>query len=422
VSRLLDVYLGETKAGTLSQDDSGALSYAYEPGYLAGREPRAISFSMPLREAPYADRVARPFFSGLLPDEAARQRLAGALGVSAGNAFGLLEVIGGECAGALSLYPAGQMPPSPDDDGVEPLSPARLAEILGKLRERPLLGGEEGVRLSLAGAQDKLAVCVDGETIGLAKGGRPTTYILKASIQALDGSVENELFCLRLAARLKLPAPRVEMRRSGTAPFLLVERYDRLQHKDGTISRLHQEDFCQALSVPPELKYEEEGGPGIERSLDLIDRAVARPAADRLSFIRMLIFHYLVGNADAHGKNYALLYRGKAPDLAPLYDVLCTAAYPRLAKKLAMAIGGRSVADTIQLKHWLTLVPDTRAAQRFLIRDMTDLAGSIGDEADKLLAEFEDAGIAHEILKTIRAVIETRATHLLKITEKPSVL
>jgi serine/threonine-protein kinase HipA len=419
VSRLLEVYLGGAKAGTLRQDAAGALSYAYEPGYIAGREPRAISFSMPLQEAPYTDRVARPFFSGLLPDEGARQRLAGALGISAGNAFGLLEVIGGECAGALSLYPAGQMPPPPNDGGVEVLSPERLAEILGKLRERPLLGGEEGVRLSLAGAQDKLAVCVEGETIGLAKGGRPTTHILKASIQALDGSVENELFCLRLAARLKLPAPRVDMRRSGTIPFLLVERYDRLQHNDGTISRLHQEDFCQALSVPPELKYEEEGGPGVERSLDLIDRAAARPAADRLSFIRMLIFHYLVGNADAHGKNYALLYRGKAPDLAPLYDVVCTAAYPRLAKKLAMAIGGRSVADTIQLKHWLTLVPDTRAAQRLLVRDMTELAARIGDEADKLLAEFEDAGITHEILKTIRAVIKTHATHLLRITEKP---
>lgn len=419
MSRLLDVYLGGARAGALRQDEAGALSYTYEPDYLTGREPRAISFSMPLQEAPYTDRVARPFFSGLLPDEGARQRLAGALGISAGNAFGLLEVIGGECAGALSLYPAGQMPPSPDDDGVEPLSPARLAEILGKLRERPLLGGEEGVRLSLAGAQDKLAVCVEGETIGLAKGGRPTTHILKPFIQALDGSAENELFCLRLAARLKLPAPKVEMRRSGAIPFLLVERYDRSQHTDGTISRFHQEDFCQALSVPPELKYEEEGGPGIERSLDLIDRAAARPAADRLSFIRMLIFHYLVGNADAHGKNYALLYRGKAPDLAPLYDVLCTAAYPRLAKKLAMAIGGRSVADTIQLKHWLTLVPDTRAAQRLLVRDMTDLAGSIGDNADKLLAEFEDAGITHEILKAIRGVIETRATHLLRITEKP---
>ncbi len=418
MTHLLDVWFGEAKAGALSQDDGGALAFAYDRDYLGRKETRAISFSLPLREEPYADRVVRPFFSGLLPDESARQRLAGALGISEGNAFGLLEVIGGECAGALSLYPAGQTPPSSDDDGVEILGTERLEELIGKLRDRPLLGGEEGVRLSLAGAQDKLAVCVEGESIGLAKGGRPTTHILKPFIQALEGTVENELFCLRLAARLGLPVPAVDMRRAGAVSFLLVKRYDRVQHKDGSITRLHQEDFCQALSVPPELKYEEEGGPGVKVSLDLIDRATARPAADRLGFIRMLVFHYLVGNADAHGKNYAMLYRERVPDLAPLYDVVCTAAYARLAKKLAMAIGERNVPDTIQLKHWLTLVPETKGAQRLLVKDMADLAGRIGGEADALAAELEAEGIAHDILKAIRAVIETRATHLLRITEK----
>lgn len=418
MSHLLDVYFGPVKAGVLGQDESGALSYVYDNDYLAGQESQAISFSMPLQEGPYPDRVARPFFSGLLPDESARQRLAGALGISAGNAFGLLEVIGGECAGALSLYRAGQMPPRSDDDDVEALSPARLEEILGKLRERPLLGGEEGVRLSLAGAQDKLAVCVEGETIGLAKGGRPTTHILKPFIQALDGSVENELFCLRLAARLKLPVPEVQMRRAGAIRFLLVKRYDRSKHENGTITRLHQEDFCQALSVPPELKYEDEGGPGTERSFDLINQAAARPAVDRLSFIRRLILHYLVGNADAHGKNYALLYRGKVPDLAPLYDVVCTAAYPSLAKKLAVAIGGRSVPDTIQLQQWLTLVPATRGAQRLLVKDIKELAERIGSEADTLLVDLKNTGITHPILKAVRAIVETRASHLLRITDK----
>lgn len=418
MSHLLDVYFGPVKAGVLGQDESGALSYVYDDDYLAGQESRAISFSMPLQEGPYPDRVARPFFSGLLPDESARQRLAGALGISAGNVFGLLEVIGGECAGALSLYRAGQMPPRSDDDDVEALSPARLEEILGKLRERPLLGGEEGVRLSLAGAQDKLAVCVEGETIGLAKGGRPTTHILKPFIQALDGSVENELFCLRLAMRLKLPVPEVQMRRAGAIRFLLVKRYDRSKHENGTITRLHQEDFCQALSVPPELKYEDEGGPGTERSFNLINQATARPAVDRLSFIRRLILHYLVGNADAHGKNYALLYRGKVPDLAPLYDVACTAAYPSLAKKLAVAIGGRSVPDTIQLQQWLTLVPATRGAQRLLVKDIKELAERIGSEADTLLVDLKNTGITHPILKAVRAIVETRASHLLRITDK----
>ena len=415
---LLDVWLGEAKAGVLRRDDGGVLSFSYDHTYLAQRQSRAISFSMHLREEVYPDRIVRPFFSGLLPDESARQRLAGALGISSGNAFGLLEVIGGECAGALSLHTTGQTPPATNDDNVEILSAKRLEAIIGKLRERPLLGGEEGVRLSLAGAQDKIAVCLDGNNIGLAKGGRPTTHILKPFIQALDGSVENELFCLRLAARLGLEVPAVEMRTTAAVSFLLVERYDRQLHKDGSITRLHQEDFCQALSVPPELKYEEEGGPGIQSAMDLIDRATARPAADRLNFIRMLIFHYLVGNADAHGKNYALLYRERVADLAPLYDVVCTAVYPRLAKNLAMAIGERSVPGTIQLKHWLTLVADTKSAQRLLVKHMIDLAGQIRGHADKLLTELKDEGVSHDILKSIRSIVETRTTHLLRITEK----
>lgn len=148
--------------------------------------------------------------------------------------------------------------------------------------------------------------------------------------------------------------------------------------------------------------------------------SAARPAADRLRFLRMLIFHYLVGNADAHGKNYALLYRGNVADLAPLYDVVCTAAYPRLAKKLAMAIGGRLVPDTIQLQHWLTLVPDTRGAQRLLIGDLREFAERIRCEADDLLAAFADEGIAHEILKTVRGVIKIRAAHVLRISTPPS--
>jgi serine/threonine-protein kinase HipA len=418
VTRYLDVYFKNTKTGILGQDTDGTLTFAYDADYLQSGGAGAISFSMPLREEQYSDQVVRPFFSGLLPDEGARQRLAGALGLSSGNAFGLLEVIGGECAGALSLYHSGEEPAADNDDGVEELTSKRLAELMGKLRGRPLLGGEEGVRLSLAGAQDKLAVIVQGDAIGLAKGGRPTTHILKPVIQGLEGTVENELFCLRLAGRLNLPVPAVEMRWSGETAYLLIERYDRARTGDGRIDRLHQEDFCQALSIPPELKYEEEGGPGTDRSIDLINRACGRPAADRLRFIRMLLLHYLVGNADAHGKNYALLYHGNTPDLAPLYDVVCTAAYPRLAKKLAMKVGGRAVPDTIQLKHWLSLVPDTKAAQRLLISDIASLAGNIEKEADALLLQLSDAGIQHPILKTVRGVIATRATHLLRIIDK----
>lgn len=202
MTRRLDVYLHDRKAGVLAQDDAGLLGFAYAAEYLSLTDAPRISWSMPLTDQPYDDRVTRPYFAGLLPDETARRKLAGALGVSEGNAFGLLEIIGGECAGALSVYPEGQTPPDQGPGGVEVLNADRLALIVRELRTRPLLGGEAGVRLSLAGAQDKLAVCVEGENIALALGGRPTTHILKPFVETLDGTVQNELFCMRLAARM----------------------------------------------------------------------------------------------------------------------------------------------------------------------------------------------------------------------------
>jgi len=418
MTRILDVYLHEKKAGLLTQEDDGRLKFTYAPDYLTQQDAPAISVSMPLGEEPYPDRIARAYFSGLLPDERARQRLASALGISEGNAFGLLEVIGGECAGALSLLPEGEPLHGLEEKPLEALSEKRLIEILDLLRAKPLLGGEEGIRLSLAGAQDKLAVCLVEREIALAKGGQPTTHILKPFIEGLDGTVENEVFCMKLAAKTGLAAPSVTKASAGETDFILVERYDRIKDEAGTITRLHQEDFCQALSVPPELKYEEEGGPGTAQCQDLIQQQTQRPAADRLAFQRMVIFHYLVGNADAHAKNYALLYSDKVPDLAPLYDVVCTAAYPRLAKKLAMQIGGRAIADTVQLTHWLSLVPDTRAAQRLLQKDLQELAGTIRTNADLLLDELEGQGIVHPILKKVRAIIETRATLVLRVSEK----
>ncbi len=416
MTRELDVYLHEQKVGSLAQDDGGALSFAYAAEYLTASHNRAISVSMPLREEPIPDRIAKPFFSGLLPDDRARQRLASALGVSEGNTFGLLEIIGGECAGALMLLPSGMDLPDLSSKRPEPLSERGLIEILELLRTKPLLGGEEGIRLSLAGAQDKLAVCLIEGRVALAQNGGPTTHILKPFIEGLKGTAENEFFCMKLARRVGLPAPKVSKAAAGTTDYILVERYDRIIKNDNQIVRLHQEDFCQALSVPPELKYEEEGGPGIAQSQELIQNHTGQPAADRLAFLRMVMFHYLVGNADAHAKNYALLYRSKTPDLAPLYDIVCTAAYPNLSKKLALAIGGRSIADTINLDQWLTLVPDTKAAQRLLVKDLREMANRTQSNADELLKELKEQGTAHSVLGKIRRIIETRATHLLQIT------
>ncbi|MEM7256178.1 MAG: HipA N-terminal domain-containing protein, partial [Pseudomonadota bacterium] len=214
MARVLDVYLHESLCGQLTQGDDGRLGFTYHSPYLT-TGATAISVAMPLQEQTFNDQIARAFFSGLLPDERARDRLAAALGVSRENAFGLLEIIGGECAGALTLLPVGVPRMQTGSDGIEPLSDDSLGQVLTRLRQRPLLGGEQGVRLSLAGAQDKLAVCLIDNQVALPKDGRATTHILKPFIEGLEGTVENELFCMMLASRVGLDAPAVTHGQAG---------------------------------------------------------------------------------------------------------------------------------------------------------------------------------------------------------------
>mgnify|MGYP000058134164 CR=1 FL=1 len=415
MTRVLDVYFANTKAGRLEQHDDGVLTFKYESSYLAKSDACAISVSIPLREEPYGNHVTQAYFSGLLPDEDARRRLARSLGVSDANTFHLLEIIGGECAGALALIPAGSHQPEDVEFNPEPLSDKQLAQVLELLGAHPLLGGMFGVRLSLAGAQNKLAVCVTQGQISLAKGGHPTTHILKPCMTGLDGTVENEMFCMRLAKKVGLPTPEVSMGEVRGMQYYLVERYDRTGGGESAIKRLHQEDFCQALSVVPQLKYEDEGGPGVTQSLELISRATREPASDRLLFLRMLIFHFLIGNADAHAKNYALLYRTRTPELAPVYDAISTAVYPSMTKRLAMRIGQRSLPDTIQLKHWLTLVPNSKPAQRLLMQELQTVSHNVQEGSAELIEQMRHEGIDHPVISKIRRVINTRTRHIKKI-------
>jgi len=411
--RKLDVYLRELKIGVLEQDSEASLSFTYNDDYRKLDNARAISVSMPLTAESYSNAVAKPYFSGLLPDESARRRLAAALGISDTNAFGMLEIIGGECAGALALFPQGhEIQATASED--ELLNDQQLADLLTELRGNPLLGGRGDIRLSLAGAQDKLAIKVIDGKIALVKNGDPTTHILKPSIQGLAGTAQNETFCMTLASRVGLSAPDVHYAKAGDTEFILVERFDRKLSPQGSVQRLHQEDFCQALSVPPELKYEDEGGPGIASSLDLIQHAVNQPAKDRLAFLKMQIFHYLVGNADAHAKNFALLYSldTRSPSLAPVYDVVCTASYPELAKRIAMKVGGRNLPDTIHLKHWLTILPDTKASQKLVTKELTLLAQKTQAAARKLHSEAEQLGFMHPVLNDVLKVIESRAARI----------
>lgn len=352
-SRSLVVYFHDKLVGRLDEDTNAALSFTYDADHVAQPHAKLLSQSLPVRAESFDHWQTRPFFSGLLPEGGARARVAKYFGVSERNDFSLLEEIGGDCAGAVTLLPLEAGPPDQAPDYRRLDEPA-LVRLLDELPNRPLLAGEEGVRLSLAGAQDKLPIYRDLEGFALPIGGAPSSHILKPEIEGFPGIVENEAFCLSIARAAGLRAAGAEIVEAGKHRCLLVERYDRARNDDGTLRRLHQEDFCQALGLPPERKYQAEQGPSIATCFELIRSATTPPGPQILQFLDAIMLNFLVGNADAHAKNFALLYVNGTV-VSPLYDIVSTAIYPQFTAKMAMKIGSKYRHADVMPRHWWAL-------------------------------------------------------------------
>lgn len=431
----LTVWLFGLQVGTLAQVD-GRLGFAYAPEWLSNASAVPLSQSLPLQPEPFDDRATRPFFAGLLPEGGKRKLIAQALHVSRQNDFALLDGIGGECAGAVTLLEAGQIPSTGvTDDAVRWLANPDLVSVLDDMPRRPMLVGEQDMRLSLAGAQDKLPVVVrlaSGTVqIGLPKFGMPSTHILKPAIPGIEGSVFNEGFCMALARALKLEVANTAIHRVDAGQqqreFLLVERYDR-QHAqaDSAAStnplaqwvRLHQEDFCQALGVPPETKYQNEGGPDLAQAFALLRRATRPSAPSTLRLLDFVIFNALVGNHDAHSKNFSLLYTPRGAVLAPLYDVLSTAVYPRLTDKMAMKIGSKYKFSEVQARHWEQFAGGAQLSPAQVKKRILDIANRLPDLARATQATLESQGNGHPILGQIVTLIDQRcALTIRRLTE-----
>jgi serine/threonine-protein kinase HipA len=299
-----------------------------------------LSLSLPLRPERYTHGLVRPFLDGLLPEGEARAAIARDLGLGREDTYGLIRALGRDCAGALVIQPADEpSPPQPTTLTAEPLDETGIAELVANLRNAPLgVGGR--VRISLAGVQEKLLLTrmPDG-TWGRPVDGTPSTHILKPEIERFPHTVENEAFCMRLARNLGLPTAKVETMDVAGRKLLVVERYDRVVHSDGSVVRIHQEDFCQATGILPDHKYQENGGPSLRAIADIL-QAVASP--DDIEFLlRATTLNVAVANGDAHGKNFSLLHGSSGTlHLAPLYDLMSTLAYGD--NRLAMYI------DTVQ--------------------------------------------------------------------------
>lgn len=376
--RTLDIWWDHRRVGQLTQDAHGDLGFVYAAEWLEQQDAPPLSAFLPKRSEPFSRRECRPFFGGLLPEEGQRDAAARALGVSRGNDFALLDRLGGDVAGALQLLPPGEAPTALTGPfHAEPLDDAQLVAVLDRLPAHPLLAGEGGLRLSLAGAQSKVPVVVDRGAVALPAPGQPTTHILKPPIARFPATTENEAYAMRLAAAIGLDVAAVEPRVVLGRTFLLVTRYDRVTEPDGTVRRVHQEDFCQALGFAPEQKYAADGGPLLRDCFALMRRVSVRPAVDVLKLLDAVIFNLIIGNADAHSKNFSILYGQPGARMASLYDLLSTVAYPDLSPKLAMKIGKRATLAEMDAKGWAAFAAEAGLGLPLVRRRVREMAETV---------------------------------------------
>lgn len=419
----LDVYHHEERVGVLERHGGSRLRFSYDLDWLVSADA-PLSFSLPLREEPYTDSDCRPFFAGLLPEGESLKAIARSFGISAENPFSVLREIGGECAGAVSLIEPGAVPPFVSAPEPRWLSDGQLASLLEALSSHRLAAyedGADGVRVALAGTRDKLGVLLKDGRIGITRGRPPSTHIVKVPPPQLPGLVANEAYCMSLAREVGLSVATVEPLRADDREALLVERYDRFR-EGSRVRRLHQEDFCQATGRGPEAKYESEGGPGVAECGALIHAHAAGPGAALLRFLDALLFNVVIGNADAHSKNYSLLLEGSGgPELAPLYDLISTRAYGRrFGRKMGMKYGGEYRPDRIRGRHLDRLGDALGVAPRRVRIHAEDIAARAVRSRGAARELLEDPWRQDPILDSIDETIEQFSAVLVGAADEPA--
>lgn len=370
----LYVFMNGIRVGMLSRKAEGELRFQYDENWLQHPDRRPISLSMsPLTEIPFKGNTVENFFDNLLPDnENIRRRIRARFQAQSTQCFDLLAEIGSDCVGALQILPQSEVQHQKKITAT-PVTNSEIAAILKNYQSAPLgMQPDSDFRISIAGAQEKTALLRYQNQWQIPHGTTPTTHIIKLPIgliqhsgMDLSDSVENEWLCLQILAAYGLPVNKADITTFDDTKVLVVERFDRRWANNGrSLLRLPQEDMCQALGVYSDLKYESDGGPGIEQIMRVLGGAY-EANADRERFMKTVFLFWVLGAIDGHAKNFSVfLEAGGQYRLTPIYDVI--SAYPLLTKmqmqkqKLKMAMSLKSKNRhyhwfDILLRHWISM-------------------------------------------------------------------
>ena len=422
----LVVYSGGRRAGKLDMAPGEQFyGFSYDPAYLEDDQASALSLSLPLRRQRFSGDESLPFFEGLLPEGSVREQVARQLRISSTSPAQLMCALGKDCAGDIAVLEEDDpyQPPAEDvyallPEGLDPLAHNPHGEI-ARLRSAN--------RLSLAGGQEKIGLYHDerkplGEGWYVPLGGSPSTHILKPDVlPAYPLLAYNELICMRLAEAVGIPVAKADVL-GLERPILVVRRFDRTPadrtNGDGLLvfRRARQEDACQALGFPSSLKYEQDGGPGVRDLSELLRRHSARYVEDQRSLARLVVFNYLIGNCDAHAKNYSLTFAdGGAVRLAPAYDLVSTTVYDvgfgsELSRTMGMRLGDHANIDRVTHDDFDGLAADLGMSSRALFKIAGELADKTAEEYGKVTAPLLESGPdgLETLVELIREGVETR--------------
>jgi serine/threonine-protein kinase HipA len=407
--RELMVLLGGIESGRVLQDRHGRLRFVYADSWRDSPTAYPLSLSMPLQAAEHGSARIEAYLWGLLPDNSfILQRWATRFQVSARNAFALISHVGEDCAGAVQLVRPERIDAVREGTRglVEWLTEAEVADRLRALRSDPAAwrGPQDMGQFSLAGAQPKTALLFEKGRWGIPSGRVPTTHILKPPSGTFEGFPENEHFCLELARALGLPTAESRVMRFGEEIVIVLERYDRIRTAAGW-TRIHQEDICQAMGIPPAKKYQNDGGPGACSVVELLKLHSSSPGEDTATFVDALGLNWLIAATDGHAKNYSLLVApGGRVRLAPLYDVASVLPYSQFdlnRVKLAMKVGDKYRLRDIGRREWGKLSSDLTIDADELTGKLIQMAEALPDLVADIARSATTAGLEHVVIKRL---------------------